>query len=119
MAKNSKTYELMLKIGAKQDSSLKKACADADKNLAQLNKSAKAVGKVVAGASIAAATTVATAGVAAVKSGINYQKQLANVSTLLTGTEAEISARTAEIGKDILKVSNDTGVETANLTDGM
>ena len=119
MAKNSKTYELMLKIGAKQDSSLKKACADADKNLAQLNKSAKAVGKVVAGASIAAATTVATAGVAAVKSGIDYQKQLANVSTLLTGTEAEISARTAEIGKDILKVSNDTGVETANLTDGM
>ena len=53
------------------------------------------------------------------KSGIDYQKQLANVSTLLTGTEAEISARTAEIGKGILKVSNDTGVETANLTDGM
>ena len=119
MAKSSKIYELMLKIGAKQDSSLKKACADADKNLSKLSKSAKAVGKVVAGASIAAATTVATAGVAAVKSGIDYQKQLANVSTLLTGTEAEISARTAEIGKDILKVSNDTGVETANLTDGM
>lgn len=119
MAKSSKIYELMLKIGAKQDSSLKKACADADKNLSKLSKSAKAVGKVVAGASIAVATTVETAGVAAVKSGIDYQKQLANVSTLLTGTEAEISARTAEIGKDILKVSNDTGVETANLTDGM
>lgn len=119
MAKSSKIYELMLKIGAKQDSSLKKACADADKNLSKLSKSAKTVGKVVAGASIAVATTVATAGVAAVKSGIDYQKQLANVSTLLTGTEAEISARTAEIGKDILKVSNDTGVETANLTDGM
>ena len=74
----------MLKIGAKQDSSLKKACADADKNLSKLSKSAKAVGKVVAGASIAVATTVATAGVAAVKSGIDYQKQLANVSTLLT-----------------------------------
>lgn len=119
MAKSSKIYELMLKIGAKQDSSLKKACADADKNLSKLSKSAKAVGKVVAGAYIAVAPTVATAGVAAVKSGIDYQKQLANVSTLLTGTEAEISARTAEIGKDILKVSNDTGVETANLTDGM
>lgn len=119
MAKSSKIYELMLKIGAKQDSSLKKACADADKNLSKLSKSAKAVGKVAAGASIAVATTVATAGVAAAKSGIDYQKQLANVSTLLTGTEAKISARTAEIGKDILKVSNDTGVETANLTDGM
>ena len=119
MAKSSKTYELMLKIGAKKDSSLKKACADADKNLAKLNKSAKAVGKVAIAATGAAATAVATAGVAVVKSGIDYQKQLANVSTLLTGTEAEISARTAEIGKDILKVSNDTGVETANLTDGM
>lgn len=119
MAKSSKTYELMLKIGAKQDSSLKKACADADKNLAKLNKSAKAVGKVAIAATGAAASAVATAGVAAVKSGIDYQKQLANVSTLLTGTEAEISARTAEIGKGILKVSNDTGVETANLTDGM
>lgn len=126
MAKSSKTYELMLKIGAKQDSSLKKACADADKNLAKLNKSAKAVGKsakavgkVAIAATGAEASAVATAGVAAVKSGIDYQKQLANVSTLLTGTEAEISARTAEIGKGILKVSNDTGVETANLTDGM
>ena len=119
MAKSSKTYELMLKIGAKLDSSLKKACADADKNLAKLNKSAKAVGKVAIAATGAAAAAVATAGVAAVKSGIDYQKQLANVSTLLTGTEAEISARTAEIGKGILKVSNDTGVETANLTDGM
>lgn len=119
MAKSSKTYELMLKIGAKQDSSLKKVCADADKNLAKLNKSAKAVGKVAIAATGAAAAAVATAGVAAVKSGIDYQKQLANVSTLLTGTEAEISARTAEIGKGILKVSNDTGVETANLTDGM
>ena len=47
MAKSSKIYELMLKIGAKQDSSLKKACADADKNLSKLSKSAKAVGKVL------------------------------------------------------------------------
>ena len=47
MAKSSKIYELMLKIGAKQDSSLKKACADADKNLSKLSKSAKAVGKVI------------------------------------------------------------------------
>ena len=78
----------MLKIGAKQDSSLKKACADADKNLAKLNKSAKAVGKVAIAATGAAATAVATAGVAAVKSGIDYQKHLANVSTLLLSRNA-------------------------------
>ena len=48
-----------------------------------------------------------------------YEAQLANVSTLLTGTEAEVAARTAEIGDQVLEISNRTGVATADLTDGM
>lgn len=118
MAK-SKTYELMVKIAGKTDSSLKNACLAADKNLAALGKTAKSAGKVVAGAAVAAATAVGTVGVAAVKAAAEYETQLANVSTLLTGTEAEIAARTAQIGGEILDVSNRTGVATANLTDGM
>lgn len=118
MAK-SKTYELMLKIGGKADSSLKGACAVADKNLAALGNTAKSVGKVIAGAALAGAATVGTLGVAAIKAGAEYETQLANISTLLTGTEAEIAARTSEIGDQILDVSNRTGVATANLTDGM
>lgn len=118
MAK-SKTYELMVKIAGKTDSSLKNACMTADKNLAALGKTAKSAGKVVAGAAVAAATAVGTLGVAAVKAAAEYETQLANVSTLLTGTEAEIAARTAEIGNEILDVSNRTGVATDNLTDGM
>ena len=118
MAK-SKTYELMLKIGGKADSSLKGACAVADKNLAALGNTAKSVGKTIAGAAIAGAAAVGTLGVAAVKAGAEYETQLANISTLLTGTEAEIAARTSEIGDQILDVSNRTGVVTANLTDGM
>lgn len=118
MAK-SKTYELMVKIAGKTDSSLKNACMTADKNLAALGKTAKSAGKVVAGAAVAAATAVGTMGVAAVKAAAEYETQLANVSTLLTGTEAEIAARTAEIGSEILDVSNRTGVATENLTDGM
>ena len=118
MAK-SKTYELMVKIAGKTDSSLKKACMTADKNLAALGKTAKSAGKVVAGAAVASATAVGTLGVAAVKAAAEYETQLANVSTLLTGTEAEIAARTAEIGNEILDVSNRTGVATENLTDGM
>lgn len=118
MAK-SKTYELMVKIAGKTDSSLKNACMTADKNLAALGKTAKSAGKVVAGAAVAAATAVGTMGVAAVKAAAEYETQLANVSTLLTGTEAEIAARTAEIGNEILDVSNRTGVATENLTDGM
>lgn len=118
MAK-SKTYELMLKIGGKADSSLKGACAAADKNLAALGNTAKTVGKTIAGAALAGAAAVGTLGVAAVKAGATYETQLANISTLLTGTEAEIAARTGEIGDQILDVSNRTGVATANLTDGM
>ena len=118
MAK-SKTYELMVKIAGKTDSSLKNACMTADKNLAALGNTAKSAGKVVAGAAVAAATAVGTLGVAAVKAAAEYETQLANVSTLLTGTEAEIAARTAEIGNEILEVSNRTGVATENLTDGM
>ena len=115
----SKTYELMVKIAGKTDSSLKKACTEADKNLAALGTTAKNAGKIVAGAAVAAATAVATLGTAAVKAAAEYETQLANVSTLLTGTEAEIAARTAEIGSEILEVSNRTGVFTADLTDGM
>lgn len=109
----------MLKIGGKADSSLKGACAVADKNLAALGNTAKSVGKTIAGAALAGAAAVGTLGVAAIKAGAEYETQLANISTLLTGTEAEIAARTSEIGNQILDVSNRTGVATANLTDGM
>ena len=88
MAGKNKTYELMLKIGGKVDGSLKTACSTADKNLAALGKTAKTAGKIAAGAMVAAATAVATLGTAAVKSAAEYEAQLANVSTLLTGTAA-------------------------------
>lgn len=115
----SKTYELLIEIAGKTDASLVKACKNADKNLAALGATAKNAGKIAAGAAVAAATAVATLGTAAVKAAAEYETQLANVSTLLTGTEAEIAARTAEIGSEILEVSNRTGVFTADLTDGM
>lgn len=118
MAK-SKTYELMLKIGGRADSSLKTACAVADKNLSSLGTTAKKAGKVVAGAALAAATTTGTLGIAAVKAAADYESQLSNVSTLLTGTDAQVAARTSEIGDQILDVSNRTGVATSDLTDGM
>lgn len=118
MAK-SKTYELLLKIGGKTDSSLKAACATAEKNLNSLGNTARAAGKVIGAAAVATATAVATMGTAAIKSAAEYETQLANISTLLTGTEAEVAARTAEIGQQVLEISNRTGVVTADLTDGM
>ena len=44
MAKG-KTYELALKIAGRVDSSLKKACLDADENLGKLAKTAEKIGK--------------------------------------------------------------------------
>lgn len=119
MAGKNKLYELMISIGAKKESSLNKACLGASNDLASLGQTAKTAGKIAAGAMVAAATAVATPGTAAVKSAAEYEAQLANVSTLLTGTEAEVAARTAEIGDQVLEISNRTGVATADLTDGM
>ena len=118
MAK-SKTYDLMIKIGAKSDGTLRKACAAADKDLASLSKSAKAVGKAAAAGFAAASTAAVAFSTAAVTAAAGYQKELSNVQTLLTGTDEEIAARTASISSDILKISDKTGVVTSNLTDGM
>ena len=110
MAK-SKTYDLMIKIGAKSDGTLRKACAAADKDLASLSKSAKAVGKAAA-AGFAAATTAAVAfSTAAVTAAAGYQKELSNVQTLLTGTDEEIAARTASISSDVLRDRKSVGRE--------
>ena len=118
MAK-SKTYDLMIKIGAKSDGTLRKACAAADKDLASLSKSAKAVGKAAAAGFAAATTAAAAFSTAAVTAAAGYQKELSNVQTLLTGTDEEIAARTASISSDVLSISDKTGVATSNLTDGM
>ena len=118
MAK-SKTYEMLLKIAGKADGSLKAACSAAAQNLETVGNAAKTAGKVVAGASAAIVGATAAMGTAAVNAAAEYQTQLANISTLLTGTEVEVAARTSEIGDQILKVSDKTGVVTENLTDGM
>ena len=87
MAKG-KTYELALKIAGRVDSSLKKACLDADENLGKLAKTAEKIGKaakVAAGVTAAAATTV---GVAAVKSYTEHE-QAVNSMAAATGAAGE------------------------------
>ena len=54
MAK-SKSYEMLLKIAGKTDSSLKAACNTAAKNIDALGKTAKNAGKMIAGAAAAGA----------------------------------------------------------------
>ena len=87
MAKG-KTYELALKIAGRVDSSLKKACLDADENLGKLAKTAEKIGKaakVAAGITAAAATAV---GVAAGKSYTEHE-QAVNSMAAATGAAGE------------------------------
>lgn len=111
MAKNAE-FKLAIKIAGAIDPSLGKAINSA-------SGIAGAGFKTMAAAAAAATTAAAAFGIKAVKSAAAYETQLANVATLLDGTKDQVAARTAEIGKDILKVSNDTGIATAGLTDGM
>ena len=94
MAKG-KTYELALKIAGRVDSSLKKACLDADENLGKLAKTAEKIGKaakVAAGITAAAATAV---GVAAVKS---YTEHEQAVNSMAAATGAGGSSPETERG---------------------
>lgn len=107
-------------------SKMQKQFSTVGKSMEGLSKIGQTAGKVVgtalkatAAAATALGGAVAAGTVMAVNQAANYQTQLQNVATLLDGTEAQVAARTAEIGKDILKVSNDTRVVTADLTDGM
>lgn len=112
-------YELAVKIAGKVDASFKNATKNAKSSLSGLASAAKGAFKGIAVGAAAVATATAAVGAAAVKSAMEYESQLANISTLLTGTEEEVAARTKEIGEQVLEVSNRTGVSTDDLTDGM
>ena len=83
-----KVYDLAIKIAGRVDSSLKKACLDADEQLGELAKTAEKIGKaakVAAGVTAAAATAV---GVAAVKSYTEHE-QAVNSMAAATGAAGE------------------------------
>lgn len=54
-------------------------------------------------------------GIAAVKMGVDFNKGMANVSTLIDGN----IPRTKALGDSMLKLSMDTGIATKDLTDGL
>lgn len=56
---------------------------------------------------------------AALHNGAEMQKEMSNVATLLDGTAEQVDARIAKLGKGVIKVSNNTGKATSDLTDGL
>lgn len=116
---SSKIYNMAIKIAGKVDPSLYSATKKANGQISSMGNAAGLASKV--GVAALAAITTATAAVAvkSVQAAAEYETQMANVATLLDGTVEQVAARTAELSKDILSVSNVTGVATADLTDGM
>ena len=103
---------LSILIGAKMSSSFNSSMTTAQKRIVGFAKAGiKGLTAITAAA--------ATMSVAAVKNATEFQSQLQNVATLLDGTKDQVQQRTNEISKEILNISNATGMATSDLTDGM
>lgn len=76
----------------------------------------KALGKVAVVGTAAAFTAVTAASTVATKSAIDYQAQMKNVGTLLDG---DVNKKLENYSSQLMKVSNDTGIASSDLTDGL
>lgn len=76
----------------------------------------KALGKAAVAWTEAAFKAVTDASTMAVKSAIDYQAQMKNVGTLLDG---DVNAKLEKYSSQLMKVSNDTGIASSDLTDGL
>lgn len=111
MAKGN-TIKALLSIAGNIDPSLDKAINTAQKKFGGVNSLIKASGI----AFTAAAGSAVAFGAAAVKSSMEFESQMAMVSTLLTGTSEEIKKRNDELGKESLAISSKLGVPYEELT---
>lgn len=76
----------------------------------------KALGKAAIVGTAAAVTAVTVATTAAITSASDFQAQMQNVGTLLDGN---VNAKLQAYSKQLKTVSNDTGIATSDLTDGL
>lgn len=114
MAKN-KTLEAIVQIAGSLDPSLQKSIAGATKQFSGLKVGVAAVGTVA----VAATAAAVKFGADAVKSAAAFETKMKNVGTLLDGTTEQVNKRLSELGDDVLKVSNSTGIATDELSDGL
>lgn len=94
MASKSKTYELALKIAGKVDSSLKKSCLAAAKDVNTLSASVQKTGRIAAKAMAAVGTAVATVAVASAKKAIEFESTMADVAKVVDGLRNQNGAFT-------------------------
>lgn len=95
MASKSKTYELALKIAGKVDSSLKKSCLAAAKDVNTLSASVQKVSSKVAKATATATSAAITAiTVDAAKKAIEFESTMADVAKVVDGLRDQNGAFT-------------------------
>ena len=110
MASKNKTYELALKIAGKVDSSLGKACKQANDNLASIGNAAKKAGKIAATAMGAVATAAAGVAVSSLHTYENFQQAMANTSAIAQANAEEYKALEAaarEMGAKTTKTATE------------
>lgn len=111
----NRTLEAIISIAGQLDPSLAQSINNAQKQFGGLKAGIAAVSTVT----VAATAAIVKFGADAVSNAAVFETQMANVATLLNGDAEQVSARISELGDDVLAVSNNTGVATDELTDGL
>lgn len=111
MAK-SKTYELAIKIMGKVDSSLAKACRDADKNLSTLSETAAKVGNAVKTGMAVAGTAVAAIATTSLNTYSEYEQAMANTAAI-AGAQGEAYDQLAAAAREMGAKTTKTATEAA------
>lgn len=103
-----KTYEMMLRIAGRMDSSLRTACRNADTQLASLGRTAKTIGRVAA----VGATAIGAGIAASVKEYATFEQAMAKTAALARATPEDYD-RMVEAARAAGRETTKTGAEAA------
>lgn len=106
------TMDTVVRLMGQIDPSLKKSLMSAQAQFKKMDKQVLALN----GAFIAIGAAAIKGMSKGVEQAVAFEKQMSNVSTLLDG---DVKKRIGTLNKEVLKVSNSTGVATSELTDGL
>lgn len=114
-----KVMKAIVQVCGSVDPSLGKMVSNTDKSLGKINTKAAIVSAAVVAGFGAATKELYDFGKAAVENASTFQSEMQNVATLLDGTEEQVHKRVSKMQQEIISVSNETGVATSELSDGM
>ena len=99
-----------------EDKKAIKSLKDFDTKTQKSHKTLKNFGVAMGAVAIAAGTMAIAIGGKALKSAVEFEKQMATVGTLLDG---DVKSKMANLGEDVKDISKKMGISTSVLTDGL